>query len=439
MNPIPPIKAAPSCADDADTTALTVTRARANILDAISPIRDRQRLFLRDALGRVIAEEIISPLNVPGHTNSAMDGYALAGNALPETAPQEYRVAGTAYAGAPFEGGCASGECIRIMTGAPMPTGTDTVVMQEHARSVGEERVLLSPGQKKGQNVRQAGEDIPEGGRVLEQGRQLTAADLGILSSLGFGEVEVYRRPRVAFFSTGDELRSIGEPLGKGEVYDSNRYSLYGMLKRLDLEILDMGVVRDRPEALRDAFASAASMADLVITSGGVSVGEADYVKATLEELGRIRFWKIAMKPGRPLAYGNLGNALFFGLPGNPVAVMVTFMQFVEPAIRYLASGRPWSPLVVRARAQTSIRKRPGRFEFQRGILRLSHDGALSVSETGKQGSGILTSMSRANCFILLDERNAGVEEGDLVNVQPFEPFRLGGEGPRAEGRGPGD
>jgi len=437
VNPIPPIKAAPSCADDADPTSLTVAQARSRILDTIAPISDRQRLFLREALGRVIAEEIISPLNVPGHTNSAMDGYALAGSELPGAAPREYRVAGTAYAGTPYDGGCASGECVRIMTGAPMPSGTDTVVMQEHARVVGEQHVQLSPGQKQGQNVRQAGEDIPKGGRVLDRGRQLTAADLGILSSLGIAEVSVYRRPRVAFFSTGDELRSIGESLGKGDVYDSNRYSLYGMLKRLDLEILDLGVVRDTPEALREAFASAAATADLVITSGGVSVGEADYVKATLEELGRTRFWKIAMKPGRPLAYGSLGKALFFGLPGNPVAVMVTFMQFVEPAIRYLASGRPWSPLVIRAKALTPMRKRPGRFEFQRGILSLSPDGNLSVSDTGKQGSGILTSMSRANCFILLDEKNSGVAEGDLVDVQPFEPFMMGKEGPRAEGQGP--
>ncbi|MCP3870419.1 MAG: molybdopterin molybdenumtransferase MoeA [Gammaproteobacteria bacterium] len=420
MNSKISFRAAPSCADDSEPSLLTVVQARSRILDSVTPVTERQRLFLRDALDRVLATEIVSPINVPGHTNSAMDGYALSGNDLPESIPREYRVIGTAYAGAPCEGICESGECIRIMTGAPMPAGTDTVVMQEQTKASGDAQVVMLPGQRPGQNVRQAGEDIAAGNRVLEPGRRLTPADLGILSSLGIGEVSVYRRPRVAFFSTGDELRSIGETLNKGDVYDSNRYSLYGMLKRLDLDVFDLGVIPDKPEALRDAFQSAASMADLVITSGGVSVGEADYVKATLDALGQIGFWKISMKPGRPLAYGSLGKALFFGLPGNPVAVMVTFMQFVEPAIRYLASGQRWQPLVIKARATESIRKRPGRYEFQRGILSHSSDGTLLISGTGQQGSGILTSMSRANCFILLDEQNAGVSEGDLIDVQPF-------------------
>lgn len=415
--------ATPSCADDKDPESLGVAEARRRILDTINPIRSSVRLALRDALDRVLSEPIVSPVAVPGHTNSAMDGYALSGDDLPRDQPREYQVAGTAYAGGPYPRSCEAGECVRIMTGAPMPQGTDTVVMQEHTERLTGQRIRIPPGQRQGQNVRQAGEDIAEGRMVLDSGRRLTPADLGILASLGIAEALVRRRPRVAFFSTGDELRALGDTLGEGDVYDSNRYSLYAMLKRLDLEILDLGVIRDDPDALETALTSAAAMADLVITSGGVSVGEADYVKDILARLGRIHFWKIAMKPGRPLAFGHLGDTLFFGLPGNPVAVMVTFQQFVEPALRYLESGRPWKPLVLRARSSDPLRKRPGRFEFQRGILSHDQDGQLTVTLSGRQGSGILTSMSRANCFVLLDENNAGVDQGAMVQVQPFDPF----------------
>jgi molybdopterin molybdotransferase len=352
-----------------------------------------------------------------------MDGYALAGDDLPLNEPREYRVAGTAYAGEPYPHPCNPGECVRIMTGAPIPAGTDTVVMQEQAEQLSRQRVLIAPGQNPGQNVRRAGEDIARGHEVLEIGRSLTAADLGVMASLGIAEAAVRRRPRVAFFSTGNELRSPGEHLGEGDVYDSNRYSLYAMLKRLGVEMLDLGVIPDDPDALGEAFASAAAMADVVITSGGVSVGEADYVKEILGRRGRIDFWKIAMKPGRPLAFGRLQDALFFGLPGNPVAVMVAFQQFVEPALRYLESGRPWHPLTLHARSEVPMRKRPGRCEFQRGILSPGRDGQLNVTLSGRQGSGILSSMSRANCFVLLDEECAGIDRGAMVEVQPFDPF----------------
>lgn len=410
-----------SCADDHEPGILSVKAAREHILATLPPLYGREKLALRSALNRVLAEDIISPLNVPGHTNSAMDGYAFIGNDLPTDEDRSYKIIGVVYAGNLFEGECRPGECVRIMTGAPMPANTDTVVMQEHTLSHGEDQIRISNEHRSGQNVRQAGEDIAAGSVVLESGRQLIPADLGILASLGISEVHVCRRPRVAFFSTGDELRSIGEPLNEGDVYDSNRYTLFGMLNRLGVELLDLGVIGDSKKALREAFESAAGMADIVITSGGVSVGEADYTKIVLEQLGEMNFWKIAMKPGRPLTYGKLKDACFFGLPGNPVAVMVTFYQFVLPALHYLATGKPYSPFILQAQCQEELRKRPGRYEFVRGILSQDHQGSLSVVSTGRQGSGILTSMSRANCFILLDEECSGVHQDETVRVQPFD------------------
>jgi len=413
-----------SCCDDAPEAAtLTVDAARQKIIDTICPITSSEKLTLRHALSRVLAEDIISPLDVPGHTNSAMDGYALSGDDLPQSGEQIYQVIGKSFAGAPFTGSCKTGQCVRIMTGAVMPDGTDTVIMQEHVETVESDRVRIADGHHRGQNVRQAGEDIKAGGTVLQASHKLTPADLGILSSLGLGEVRVRRRPRVAFFSTGDELRSIGEPLAEGDIYDSNRYSLYGMLKRLNVEVLDMGVVKDDIDELRNAFSEAASMADVVITSGGVSVGESDYIKPILEQTGKINFWKIAMKPGRPLTQGHIGNSLFFGLPGNPVAVMVTFYQFVQPALNFLASSRRSLPWTIMATSTGDIFKRPGRYEFQRGILEQDAGGQLTVKKTGQQGSGVLTSMSLANCFILLPEDCAGISAGDEVRVQPFDTF----------------
>jgi molybdopterin molybdotransferase len=410
-----------SCADDHEPGILSVVAAREHILSTLPTLHGREKLALRSALKRVLAEDIISPLDVPGHTNSAMDGYAFIGSDLPTDETRSYRVIGTVYAGNIFNGECQPGECVRIMTGAPMPANTDTVVMQEHTLDHGKDQIRISSEHRSGQNVRQAGEDIAAGSAVLQSGRRLIPADLGILASLGVGEVQVRRRPRVAFFSTGDELRCIGEPLNEGDVYDSNRYTLFGMLKRLDVELLDLGVIGDSEDALRDAFESAAGMADIVITSGGVSVGEADYTKIVLEQLGEMNFWKIAMKPGRPLTYGKLRDASFFGLPGNPVAVMVTFYQFVLPALHHLSTGTPYAPFILQARCNEELRKRPGRFEFLRGILSQDEHGNLSVVSTGQQGSGILTSMSRGNCFILLDEECAGINKDGTVRVQPFD------------------
>ena len=416
------IRNAPSCADDREPGVLGVQAARERLLSRIPPIEGPERLALREALDRVLGEDVISPIDVPGHTNSAMDGFALRHADLAPDGITALRCIGTAMAGRPFAGEVGAGECVRIMTGAPLPRGADTVVMQEHAEEDGG-TVRIGTGERKGQNIRQAGEDLARGEVALARGKRLTPADLGLLASLGRAEVTVLRRPRVAFFSTGDELRGLGEPLGEGEVYDSNRYTLFGMLKRAGAELRDLGVVPDDLDALRATFAEAAAGADLVITSGGVSVGEADFTKQVLDELGEVAFWKIAMKPGRPLTFGRLGEAWFFGLPGNPVAVMVTFYQFVLPALRRLAGERDWAPLLQRARLRQPLRKRPGRSEFVRGILETDEQGEPWVRTTGAQGSGILRSMSEGNCFILLDAAQGDLAEGDSVTVQPFAGF----------------
>ena len=406
--------------DDYDPASLTVEEALRHIGAAVAPVEGSERCALRSALGRVLAEDIRSGINVPAHDNSSMDGYAVASADLPADGVRELKVIGTSWAGKPYPGRVQRGQCVRIMTGAVMPAGTDTVVIQERVQRDGD-TVRIGPGNAPGQNVRRAGEDLAAGQVALNAGKRLMPAELGLLASLGIGEVKVRRRARVAFFSTGDELRSIGEPLNPGEIYDSNRYTLYGMLQRLGVEVIDMGVVRDDREAIQRAFTEAAQMADVVITSGGVSVGEADYVKETLERLGKVNFWKIAMKPGRPLAFGRVRDALFFGLPGNPVSVMATFYQFVQPALRRLVGETEVSTVKVKARCASRLKKAPGRVEFQRGILQAGADGNLEVRSTGEQGSGILSSMSRANCFITLPMECAAVEPGTLVDVQPFE------------------
>lgn len=412
-----------SCADDFDSEAITVADARQRILVKINPVSSSERSSLYQALNRVLAQDIISALNVPGHTNSAMDGYALTGDDLPDTNPRQYSVIGKALAGRPFKGECQAGQCIRIMTGAAMPAGTDTVVMQEHVEKITESEIRLMPGHKKFQNVRQAGEDIRKDSIVLKRGHTIQAADLGVIASIGIGEITVFRRPRIAFFSTGDELRPLGDTLGTGDIYDSNRYSLHGLLSQLNVEIIDLGIVKDKLDDLREAFRTAADKADLVITTGGVSVGEADYVKNIVEEMGEIHFWKIAMKPGRPITFGQLGNSAYFGLPGNPVSVMTTFYQFALPAIQRLSGQSDRSPLTIKVICSSELKKRAGRFECQRGILSYNESGQLTVCATGKQGSGILTSMSRANCLILLDENCDGIKAGDSVTVQPFSTY----------------
>ena len=409
-----------SCADDYDPNSMPVAKARAFIHQFLEPVTGVLRVPVRSALGRVLAEDVLSPVDVPAHRNSAMDGWAMRGAdlAVGEATLTEI---GASFAGKPFAGKVGAGQCVRIMTGGVVPEGADTVVMQERAKASGKS-IAFAAGQMTGQNVREAGEDLKAGSIALRRGRIVRPAELGLIASLGVGEVAVYRPLRVAFFSTGDELKSVGTALGEGEIYDSNRYTIHGMLTRLGCEALDMGVVRDDPRLLEKAFAEASTSADVVITSGGVSVGEADFVKSMLGQLGEVVFWKIAMKPGRPLAYGKIGCAHFFGLPGNPVSVMVTFYQFVRDALLVLMGTNPVEPVpTFRATCTTRLKKAPGRTEFQRGVLTRAADGSLSVKPTGEQGSGILKSMSDANCFIILDDATGNVEPGASVEVQLLE------------------
>lgn len=408
-----------SCADDYDPASLPADTARARILESISPLQATETTAIRSALGRILAEDIISPINVPTGTNSAMDGYALNSADIPAQGLSELHVAGTAYAGKPWQDEVKRGECVRIMTGAIMPAGTDTVVMQEHVES-DDQIIRIEHTVQPGGNVRQAGEDIATGDNILTRGTEITPADIGLIASLGVPEIRVYRRLKVAFFSTGDELRSIGEKLADGHIYDSNRYTLFGMLQRLGVEIIDMGVVRDDPAALQAAFEEGANQADVLITSGGVSVGEADYVRNILQKVGEVNFWKVAMKPGRPLAFGRIKDCHFFGLPGNPVSVMVTFYQFVQPALRHFMGANVIEPIQFRVVCQSRLKKKPGRVEYQRGILSREENGELAVSKTGMQGSGILRSMAQANCFIILPMECGQIEPGTEVDVQPF-------------------
>lgn len=415
------LRAIASCIDGYDPDALPVEIARRVIGSLVAPVAACERVAVRASLGRVLGADVVSTTNVPASDNSAMDGYAVRGADLSAGGETVLREVGAAFAGQAFDRAVGPGECVRVMTGAVMPAGTDIVVIQEHVRVEGD-RVVVPPGQQAGQNRRFAGEDLAVGQVALPAGRMMRPADLGLLASLGLAEVTVRRRPRVAFFSTGDELASVGAPLRTGEVYDSNRYTLYGMLARLGVDLIDMGVVRDDPARLERAFLDAAASADAVITSGGVSVGEADFTRELLGRLGEVLFWKIAMRPGRPMAVGRIRDAFFFGLPGNPVAVMVTFYGFVRDALLRLAGRTDDCELpVLQVPCATALRKRPGRTEFQRGVLARGADGKWSVRVTGQQGSGVLRSMSEANCFIVLEHGRGDVQAGDLVSVQLFE------------------
>ena len=430
-----------SCADDYDPNSMPVDKAREFIAKVLQPITATERVPIRAALGRVLAEDIVSPLDVPGHDNSAMDGWAYrhadlvsvhGSTSSPRTAPESVRGEavvpqhaamkriGTSYAGKPFLGKVGTSECVRIFTGAVMPDGCDTVAMQERVTVEGD-NVHIPNDLKAGQNRRFRGEDLKTGAIALKIGCLISPAALGLAASLGIGEVSVYRKLRVAFFSTGDELKGIGSTLGIGEIYDSNRYTIYGLLERAGCEPIDLGNFIDTPEAIRDAFTRAAACADVIVTSGGVSVGEADFIKQILNELGEVLFWKIAMKPGRPMAYGKIGGAHFFGLPGNPVAVMVTFYQFVRSALATLQGRTDYKlPPTLKATLQNKVKKLPGRTEFQRGVLTMGASG-YEVKTTGDQGSGILSSMTQANCFVVLGTDVGGVEPGTLVDVQMFE------------------
>ncbi len=403
---------------DYDPNSMPVEQARQLIQQFLAPLAEYESINLSDALHRTLAADIHSPMNVPPHDYSAMDGYAVRSDDLAK-APGRLAIIGSAYAGRVFEGHVAAGECVRIMTGALIPEGCDSVVMQEHVQVAGS-FIEIGEGHLRGQNIRLVGEDITQGATVLTRGQIIRPAEMGLLASLGFSDVKVYRKLKVALFSTGDELQQPGTPLAPGQIYNSNRYTLLGMLGELGVEIIDMGTVRDDKTSLKVALLDAATRADVIITSGGVSVGEADYIKQLLAEIGEVVFWKIAMKPGKPLAYGKIGTCHFFGLPGNPVAVMVTFQQFVRDALRALMGQQPKLTIELQAICLSPIRKVPGRTEFQRGILSKDKNGGWIVHTTGAQCSGILSSMSKANCFIVLPASQGSIEAGCAVQVQPF-------------------
>ncbi|MBI5658567.1 MAG: molybdopterin molybdotransferase MoeA [Nitrosomonadales bacterium] len=413
-----PLLAALASLSEYDPNSMPVEQARQLIRKFLAAPLEQESIALSDALRRTLAEDILSPMNVPPHDYSAMDGYAVRHADL-ENAPRKLKIGGSAFAGHAYTGKIAAGECVRIMTGALIPDGCDCVVMQENVKVEGT-TVEVADGHRPGENIRLTGEDIARGATVLARGQAIRPAEMGLLASLGFGKVAVYRKLRIALLSTGDELQQPGTPLVAGRIYDSNRYTLMGMLGDLGVDTIDMGAVRDDRASLKAALLDAAGRADAIISSGGVSVGEADYVKQLLDEIGEVVFWKIAMKPGKPLAYGKIGTSHFFGLPGNPVAVMVTFQQFVRDALRVLMGQQPGPPLELQAICAGSIRKVPGRTEFQRGILGHDDNGGLIVRTTGEQGSGILSSMSKANCFIVLPATQGNVGAGSTVQVQPF-------------------
>ncbi|ORM98434.1 molybdopterin molybdotransferase MoeA [Pantoea septica] len=397
---------------------ISLEEAQAKMLAQLQPLRDRVSVPLAEAAGRITALPVTSPIDVPPFDNSAMDGYAVRLADIQSDRP--LKIAGKAFAGAPFDGDWPAGSAVRIMTGAPVPPGCEAVVMQEETREV-EGGIVINAPVRAGQNIRLIGEDIRRDQPVLAAGVRLGAAELPLLASLGLAEVSVLRKLRVAVFSTGDELQPVGQPLAPGQIYDTNRFAVSLMLRKLGCEVIDLGIIKDDPQALHRAFEEADRQADVVISTGGVSVGEADFTKTMLDELGVITFWKLAIKPGKPFAFGRLASSWFCGLPGNPVSAAVTFYQLVQPLLAAL-TGQSESPLPprLRARAASRLKKSPGRLDFQRGIMRRSEDGELEVLSTGHQGSHIFSSFAAANCFIVLERDRGAVEPGEWVEVEPF-------------------
>ncbi len=404
-----------------DPQALSAAAVNDFLARLVEPVTQAEELPLFDALDRVLAQDVISAVSVPPHDNSAMDGYAFDGSQLRNDTPLTLTPVGTALAGKAWQGSVGPGQCLRIMTGAIMPAGLDTVVPQEFAKAEGEAITIPAGLLLPGDNRRLLGEDVMQGQPALRQGTRLSPAALGLAASLGIPTVRVWRRLQVAYFSTGDEILSLGEAPREGAVYDSNRYTVFGLLKRLGIEVLDYGVVGDNPEKLEATFRRAAAEADAIITSGGVSVGEADYTKAMMKKLGDVAFWRIAMRPGRPMAVGRIDKSVLFGLPGNPVAVMVTFLAFVRPALLQMMGCTAARPPLLRARSLEAIRKKPGRTEYQRGFVSSAPDGTPQVRTTGNQGSGVLSSMVQANGLIVLHHAQGNVAMGGEVDVMMFD------------------
>ncbi|WP_423839548.1 bifunctional molybdopterin-guanine dinucleotide biosynthesis adaptor protein MobB/molybdopterin molybdotransferase MoeA [Vibrio mytili] len=409
---------AAACCDTLSPAFLSVSQGQEKILSLVNTVKDTERCNVKHAHGRVLAEDIISPVNVPQYTNSAMDGYAIRSDDLDR---QCYQVMAEVLAGYAYDKPLEMGQAVKIMTGAPTPVNGDTVVMREQTLQNGDTVTINASSIRAGQNVRQAGEDLTIGSDVFTTGTRLTSPEMGMIASLGFGDASVYRKLKVAIFSTGDEVQAPGTEQKQNSIYDSNRFTIMGMLEQLGCDILDFGILEDNEQRMIEALERAAQQADLVLTSGGVSVGDADYIKLALDKLGQIDFWRINMRPGRPLAFGQVNNTPFFGLPGNPVAVMVSFINFVEPAIRKMQGEQGWKPLKVNAIASENLRSRQGRTEFSRGIYELDESGQLTVRTTGKQGSGILRSMSEANCLIEIAPAVDTVKIGESVTIIPLQ------------------
>ena len=412
-------KTSTDCCAEPDTGLISVELARQRMLDLVAPVTAYESLELQQSLGRTTAQSVLSTIDVPPFDNSAMDGYAIKVNPVLQ-GKVWCRQIGSSFAGSPFTGTIAENECIRIMTGAVIPEGSDAVIMQENVAVQADEVQIDLNEVSPGQNIRYAGEDLKTGATLLHPGKRLRQADIGLLASVGLNSVSVFRKLRVAILSTGDELRSVGQALKPGQIYDSNRYTLRALLEQPGIDVIDLGIIADDPGSIREAFSLAAGSADAIISSGGVSVGDADYVKEILEETGTVDFWRIAMKPGKPLAFGQIDQCIFFGLPGNPVSVMATYYQFALPALRKMM-GQGYEPFrTYQANCLTALRKTPGRTDFQRGLLSQNESGQLEVSTTGGQGSHLLSSMSHANCFIILPAGSSDIEAGSAVTVQPF-------------------
>ncbi len=397
---------------------MSIDDALAKMLAAVTPVSHHLNLSINDALGYTLAEDLLSPVFVPPFDNSAMDGYALRQADLKDNQPLP--IAGKSFAGQPFTGECPTGACIRIMTGAKIPAGCDIVIMQEKAQVTEPGVIFDTSNIKAQQNIRPLGDDIKQGDLVLAQGHRLTPRDIPIIASLGIGEVSVWRKPKVAFFSTGDELTPLGKPLREGHIYDSNRYGIKALIEKFSCEALDLGIVPDDPASLKATLKTAGEQADVVITSGGVSVGEADYTKDILAEVGKVDFWKIAIKPGKPFAFGSVPNALFCGLPGNPVSAFITMYVLVQPLLARLSGNTHYEPApMIPAVTHSNFKKRPGRTDYQRGIYRIEN-GQFVVETTGNQSSGAFRSMSLGNCFVVLERERGKVNAGETVMIQPF-------------------
>ncbi|MCS0295201.1 bifunctional molybdopterin-guanine dinucleotide biosynthesis adaptor protein MobB/molybdopterin molybdotransferase MoeA [Vibrio alginolyticus] len=407
-----------ACCDTLSPAFLSVVQGQEKILSLVNTVSEIEACKIENAYGRVLAEHIVSPVNVPQYTNSAMDGYAIRSDDVDR---DSYQVVVEVMAGHAYDQPLEVGQAVKIMTGAPTPRNGDTVVMREQASQEGDKVTFNGANIKAGQNVRQAGEDLAIGSDVFTAGTRLASPEMGMIASLGFGEANVFRKVKVAVFSTGDEVQAPGTEQKANSIYDSNRFTIMGMLEKLGCEILDFGILEDNEQLMIEALENASAQADVVMTSGGVSVGDADYIKLALDKLGQIDFWRINMRPGRPLAFGQINNKPFFGLPGNPVAVMVSFINFVEPALRKMQGEQGWKPLKVNAIATENLRSRQGRTEFSRGIYELDNTGRLTVRTTGKQGSGILRSMSEANCLIEISPAIDTVKAGESVTIIPLQ------------------